>query len=360
MNRVDTPTAVISVPAQDAPGTPGFFTKGNPAIGLAATVPGQDWFNEVQEELLAIILAAGLTPNKADTDQVLEAINILSQSARYAADSGSANAYVATYTPAITTHVVGLQLEFQAAHANSGASTFNPGPGVKNIKRQNGDALQAGDIPLNGIITVVYDGTNYQLISNRILTYYYAADTGSANAYAVAFSPALSAHVVGLPFTFMASHANTGASTLAINSLSPVALKRKDGSALLADDIPGGGMMIVAYDGTNYQVLNVANPNGACLLAANGYQWVGKKLEQWGHYDTAVTSSQDIAITFPIPFPTAVFGILTTAKGNTGDGWDFVFHVYQDNISLNGFTVRADSVGTSHSMHGFYWRAIGY
>lgn len=77
MFRVDTSTAVTSLPAQDAAGTPGFFTKGNAAAGLAATVPGQDWFNIIQEELMAIVLAAGLTPAKATTNQVLTAIQSL-------------------------------------------------------------------------------------------------------------------------------------------------------------------------------------------------------------------------------------------------------------------------------------------
>lgn len=44
----------------------------------------------------------------------------------YAADAGAANAYAASYAPAIATLVDGMTLEFQAAHANTGASTFSP------------------------------------------------------------------------------------------------------------------------------------------------------------------------------------------------------------------------------------------
>jgi hypothetical protein len=83
MNRVDTPTAVAALPAQNAAGTPGYFTQGNPALGLAATVPGQDWFNAIQEELLAIIIAGGMTPEKAVTNQVLLAIQQLIQSLEF-------------------------------------------------------------------------------------------------------------------------------------------------------------------------------------------------------------------------------------------------------------------------------------
>ncbi|OPY15600.1 MAG: hypothetical protein A4E66_00004 [Syntrophus sp. PtaB.Bin001] len=77
MFRVDTSSAVTELPAQNEAGNPGYFTQGNAANGLAATVPGQDWFNIVQEELMAVVLSAGLTPAKAATNQVLQAIQLL-------------------------------------------------------------------------------------------------------------------------------------------------------------------------------------------------------------------------------------------------------------------------------------------
>lgn len=76
MHRVDTTTAVASLPAVQAAGTPGFFTKGDPATPIPATIPGPDWFNMVQEELYYLVTQAGLTPDatKADFTQVHEAI----------------------------------------------------------------------------------------------------------------------------------------------------------------------------------------------------------------------------------------------------------------------------------------------
>lgn len=78
MHRVDTSTAVAGLPAPDAAGAPGFFTKGNPAADppVPATVPGQDWFNMVQEELAAVVEDAGLVldASKADFTQLRQAI----------------------------------------------------------------------------------------------------------------------------------------------------------------------------------------------------------------------------------------------------------------------------------------------
>jgi hypothetical protein len=78
MQRVTRPSAVASPPDPPAsPGTPGYFTGGNPATGTPATVPGYEWFNSVQEELLAPVLRAGLTPSAASATQLRQALDRL-------------------------------------------------------------------------------------------------------------------------------------------------------------------------------------------------------------------------------------------------------------------------------------------
>ena len=65
----------------------------------------------------------------------------------YAVDVGAANAYVARFAPAITTLVDGMTLEFQAAFANTGASTFAPnGIAAQPIVGGAHLALQGGEI----------------------------------------------------------------------------------------------------------------------------------------------------------------------------------------------------------------------
>lgn len=52
-----------------------YFTEGG--IGQAPTVPGGDWFNQMTNEVLNVLEAAGIEPSKVDDDQLLQAINIL-------------------------------------------------------------------------------------------------------------------------------------------------------------------------------------------------------------------------------------------------------------------------------------------
>jgi hypothetical protein len=65
------------MPAAPVGGTPGFFTGGNPGTGTPASVPGYEWFNGVQEELIGLILRGGITASDADLAQVRKSLDRL-------------------------------------------------------------------------------------------------------------------------------------------------------------------------------------------------------------------------------------------------------------------------------------------
>ncbi len=71
MHRIDGPGAT----------TDNRFTAGNPATGVQATMVTADWCNHVQEEICTVIERAGLTLNKAQTDQLWRAIQQLVEDA---------------------------------------------------------------------------------------------------------------------------------------------------------------------------------------------------------------------------------------------------------------------------------------
>lgn len=85
---------------------------------------------------------------------------------QYAADSGAADAYVITLTPAVTAYAAGQEFKFKASNTNTTTSTINVnGLGAKTIKKKDGATdLTAGDIQSGAIYTIVYDGTNFQLM----------------------------------------------------------------------------------------------------------------------------------------------------------------------------------------------------
>ena len=93
----------------------------------------------------------------------------------------------------------------------------------------------------------------------------YGVDTGSANTYAVALSPALSAYNDGTPVTFKAANANTGASTLNVNNLGNVDITR-GGGALGGGEIVAGQDYTVIYNENAGQFFLQAQSAGAVIV----------------------------------------------------------------------------------------------
>jgi hypothetical protein len=92
---------------------------------------------------------------------------IQAQSGNYAADTGAANAYAVTLTPAPAALTAGMPVRFRVANANTGASTLNVnGLGAVSILRPDGvSALIAGDLVAGSVAEVRYSGTNWQLVA---------------------------------------------------------------------------------------------------------------------------------------------------------------------------------------------------
>lgn len=106
MHRVDTATAIAALPALNPAGTPGFFSQGAATGSPPATVPGQDWFNSAQEELVSPILAEGLALSKSDNSQLYQAIRRIA--ARSSGGMSNVNFASSVSASALTNELKGL------------------------------------------------------------------------------------------------------------------------------------------------------------------------------------------------------------------------------------------------------------
>ncbi|MGB5830128.1 MAG: hypothetical protein WBH22_27240 [Pseudomonas mandelii] len=68
MHRIDGPGATVD----------NRFTDGDPVGGIQATMVTDDWANDVQEELMSVLAAAGIAPVKGTQDQLLKSIRKMS------------------------------------------------------------------------------------------------------------------------------------------------------------------------------------------------------------------------------------------------------------------------------------------
>lgn len=83
----------------------------------------------------------------------------------YAADTGNANAYAVTLSPAPSI-VAGSEVVFQAANANTGASTLSVNGTASPLTKNGTTALASGDISAGAIITAKRDSAgNWQMVA---------------------------------------------------------------------------------------------------------------------------------------------------------------------------------------------------
>lgn len=84
----------------------------------------------------------------------------------YAVDTGATNSAQITLTPVLSAYAAGQMINFKAAAPNTGAITLQVDVlGVQSIKNSAGSNLSSGDIVAGQIVTVVYNGTYFQLVS---------------------------------------------------------------------------------------------------------------------------------------------------------------------------------------------------
>ena len=101
----------------------------------------------------------------------------------FAVDTGSANTYVITPTPAITDYVAGQIVTLSPANANTGSSTLAiNGLTAKTIKTLDGANLTAGMLVASGVYLLIFDGTNFVLLNASGITAIAAGGTGANTA----------------------------------------------------------------------------------------------------------------------------------------------------------------------------------
>ena len=268
MYRIDNSTAAPALPtvAPVGPNVDGFFTKGDPTTATPATIVDDDWLNAIQEEISYVIEFGGdLVLDKEDRTQLYQAIRKMFNGIFYGVSSSSPNTYTATMTPTISDYATGQIYLVKFTNGNTGTTTVNlDSVGAKTVKRLDGLNLLSGDIYDGMVAMLVYDGTNMQLINAQTIkalhfqnnTFKYAADSGSANAIIASITPAPTSYVTGMGVLIKMAAANSGASTINLNSLGVKNIKRADGTALQAGDLKLGQIVELVYDGTNFQLIN--------------------------------------------------------------------------------------------------------
>lgn len=260
-----------AIPRLNAAGTWGagteeyFVTKRYAdALALSGAPDGSTTQKGIYEEATQAEIEAGTASGSTSARLV---INPSTNGARlyfgYAADAGANDTYAITCAPVPTAYTTGMVIQFKANTANTGACTLNVNTlGAKSLKIHKDLDPQDGYIKAGQLVTVIYDGTNFQILSvsgkptvSQTGEEIYAASTTGNDTYAITVAPVPAAYATGMRLYFKPDTANTGAATLNVNSLGAKSILRPDGSALADGDVAANQIIGVAYDGTNFLMI---------------------------------------------------------------------------------------------------------
>ena len=186
MHKIDTPDATRD----------GRFTEGDPTVPIPATTVSADWLNAVQDEVLAVLSAAGLAPAKNNNAQLLAAlkkivgtVNALTATRLETARAidgvpfdGTADIHhyttcaTAAGTAAKTAALAGFKLQtgsalrvkFANANTAAGATLNVGGTGEKPLYYQ-GKAVPAGLPAAGRMYTVVFNGAQYEIVGDLLV-----------------------------------------------------------------------------------------------------------------------------------------------------------------------------------------------
>ena len=203
--------------------------------------------------------------------------------------SFTSNTFLANIYPAPTAYVNGLVLYLNTGITNTGACTINVnGLGaipIWSVGYGSALVIAPGDFSTAQVNVLIYNlAANCFYLQNPAIStastflvqenaYNSAVDTGTANAYAVALTPAPLAITNGFGVIMQAIHTNTGASTINVNG-TVIPILNAANSALTGGEIAIHGVYYLLYNASlaSFVLLNSSVSGGGGGVTAQQVQ----------------------------------------------------------------------------------------
>ncbi|WP_439398741.1 hypothetical protein ACRQ5Q_15230 [Bradyrhizobium sp. PMVTL-01] len=288
------------------------------AQSLTITPPGTTGYSQVYLVQVQLV----------DTDTGAQVLNYYNSSNPGQPFSGPANSGQAQFTTRSCKCVVALKAGVPATTGTQAAPAPDSGfLGLYTITVPNGATqITTGNITL--LATAPFFPTLPQVpydVQGGVYNYA-GQDTGTANAYVITFAagqPQPAAYKAGMKVSFKAQNACTGASTVNVNGLGAVAIRRASGVALSANDIVSGGVVELTYDGTLFQMQNYlgagATSNTTTVVNIPYVVDTGTPNAVIATFSPAITAGQQVAgLTIEVKLANTITGSATINVNGLG------------------------------------------
>jgi len=234
------------------------------------------------------------------------------------------NTIAGTISPTPTAYASGMKFRLIPANSNTGAATFNASSlGAKNIFL-NGAALAGYELRKNCPVELVYDGTQFNIVSG--------AHGGDGTAIATVKAHAGST----TPNGYLACDGSAVSRTTYVDLFTVISTTYGAGNGSTTFNVPDcTGRAIFGKEGTATRLTSaVSGVDGATLGATGG--------DQNAHHAT-------IAITDP-GHTHSIGGANTLGGGGAAPRFDIAGSIASTNSHTTGITAADDNTGSSQNM----------
>jgi hypothetical protein len=220
------------------------------------------------------------------------------------------NAMTATAALGMSAYVTGQRFTFVAPSTNTSACTLNINAiGAKAITKSGSTALAAGDVQSGAIIQVIYDGTQFQMVSPTLtVSSFSGGSTGLTPSSATTGA-------VTLAGTLGVANGGTGATTLTANNV-----LLGNGTSAPQTVAPGTSGNVLTSNGSTWT--SAAGVTGS--LGSSGYTKLSNGLTlAWGSITTSNTGGSNNnyyviggSATLPVTFTAVYQATVSFGTGN--------------------------------------------
>jgi hypothetical protein len=269
----------------------------------------------------------------------------------YLTSPSGTDAMTATAALGMSAYVTGQRFFFLAPSTNTGACTININAiGAKAITKNGTTALTAGDIVNGAVIQIVYDGTEFQLVSPSA-----ASTVSSFNAGTTGLTPSTATTgAVTLAGTLAVSNGGTGLTTLTANNVI-----LGNGTSAVQSVAPGTSGNSLVSNGTTWISSPISQLSTATGLAPSysARAWVNFSgvstvtINGSGNIASVVRNSTgDYTVTFTTAMPDANFAAVVSGSDDISNNWNssrcFVENRYQTStkVRINGVSAGGSAV----------------
>lgn len=275
-----------------------------------------------------------------------------------AADTGSVNAYMGIYNPAITTLETGTPLTlFAIAAGNTGASTLNVNGTPVAIVNQQGSPLIGGEILTGGVYNFQYSNISgvFTLLNSSAavaggisatqvqqLAFNSSADGGIVDQYDLVLSPVVTSYTDDLPVYFTPANTNTSTTpTAQLNALSPFVIVKAGQTPLVAGDIVAGTPCFLMYSVTNsnWMLMNPQSASGGGVSSVQVQQLAFTSTTDTGSLNSYVGAYTPTITGFPADGTTVTLtnvNSTNTSAASFDAGFGAFPILYPSGASLSG------------------------